>query len=133
MPMQVIRKSSKDSNSSKNMKSIKKRTKKHQRGGAIYSFDLNDKIGGLPANIPLNGTSDGDCPGYPTSELGFVNYGLTRGGDRSSSHRHKSHRHKSHLHKSHNHKSHNHKSHNHKSHNHKSHRNNSHRNKKSHK
>ena len=55
---------------------------KHQRGGAIYSFDLNDKIGGQPANIPLNGTADGDCPGSETKDLGFVNYGLKRGGNR---------------------------------------------------
>jgi hypothetical protein len=107
MPMKVIRKSSKGSKRSK----TNKRTKKHQRGGAIYSFDLNDKIGGLPANIPLNGTADGDCPGSPTSELGFVNYGLTRGGDRkhkkhSKSHRSKSHRSKSHCSKSHRSKSH---------------------------
>ena len=108
MPMKVIRKSSKDSRRSKNMKSIKIRTKKHQQGGAIYSFDLNDKIGGLPANIPLNGTSDGDCPGSPTSELGFVNYGLTQGGsnNRSNSHRSNSHRKISHRVKSHRVKSH---------------------------
>ena len=52
------------------------------KGGAIYSFDLNDKIGGLPARIPLNGTRDGDCPASDTKDLGFVNYGLTRGGSR---------------------------------------------------
>jgi hypothetical protein len=48
------------------------------RGGAIYSFDLTDKIGGLPARVPLNGTADGDCPATDTADLGFVNYGMTR-------------------------------------------------------
>ena len=71
------------------IRSTKKRTAKKQnnsqnksnhKGGAIYSFDLNDKIGGLPANIALNGTQDGDCPNAPTSDLGFTNYGLPRGG-----------------------------------------------------
>ena len=51
-------------------------------GGAIYTFDLNDKIGGLPARIPLNGTQDGDCPATDTANLGFVNYGMTKGGAR---------------------------------------------------
>jgi hypothetical protein len=85
MALRSIRKSSKGSNRTKHSKRANKnskRTKKHQRGGAIYSFDLNDKIGGQPANIPLNGTADGDCPGSETKDLGFVNYGLTRGGDR---------------------------------------------------
>jgi len=56
----------------------KSKTHKKQRGGAIYSFNLNDKIGGLPARIPLNGTADGDCPATDTSDLGFTNYGMTR-------------------------------------------------------
>lgn len=56
----------------------KSKTHKRQRGGAIYSFNLNDKIGGLPARIPLNGTADGDCPATDTADLGFVNYGMTR-------------------------------------------------------
>ena len=85
MAIRQIRKSSKGLKRNKNIK----RTKKHQRGGAIYSFDLNDKIGGQPANIPLNGTADGDCPSSGTKDLGFVNYGLTRGGNRKKS---KSHR-----------------------------------------
>lgn len=80
MPARQIRKSSKNSKSSKQTK----RTKKHQRGGAIYSFDLNDKIGGQAANIALNGTADGDCPGSDTKDLGFVNYGLKRGGNRKN-------------------------------------------------
>jgi hypothetical protein len=49
-------------------------------GGAIYSFDLDDKIGGQPANISLNGTQDGDCPSTGALDLGFTNYGLTKGG-----------------------------------------------------
>ena len=61
-----------------NKRQTKSKTHKRQRGGAIYSFNLNDKIGGLPARIPLNGTADGDCPATDTSDLGFVNYGMTR-------------------------------------------------------
>lgn len=61
-----------------NKRQSKSKTHKRQRGGAIYSFNLNDKIGGLPARIPLNGTADGDCPATATADLGFVNYGMTR-------------------------------------------------------
>ena len=68
---------------------FKPKTNKRQRGGAIYSFDLNDKIGGLPARIPLNGTADGDCPATDTKDLGLVNYGVTNssGGGRRRSNR----------------------------------------------
>ena len=62
----------------KRQRNSKSKTLKKQRGGAIYSFDLNDKIGGLPARIPLNGTADGDCPATDTTDLGFTNYGMTR-------------------------------------------------------
>lgn len=68
------------------------------RGGAIYSFDLNDKVGGLPARIPLNGTADGDCPATDTADLGFVNYGMTRssgGGKRKNTKRTKRSKHSS--------------------------------------
>jgi len=67
-------------------KTHKKLQGQRQRGGAIYSFDLTDKVGGLPVRIPLNGTADGDCPATDTADLGFVNYGLTRssGGARRS-------------------------------------------------
>ena len=66
-----------------NRKQLRKQfSKRQQRGGAIYTFDLTDKIGGLPARIPLNGTRDGDCPASETKDLGFVNYGMTRGGAR---------------------------------------------------
>lgn len=70
-------------NNSKQNKKTKKF--KQQKGGAIYSFDLNDKIGGLPAWIPLNSTKDGDCPASEINDLGFSNYGITRGGSRSRS------------------------------------------------
>ena len=74
-------------NSRKQIKKSKKsklsRKSKYQKGGAIYSFNLNDKIGGLPAWIPLNGTRDGDCPASDTKDLGFTNYGMTRGGSRN--------------------------------------------------
>jgi hypothetical protein len=62
----------------KNKNKSKKRTQ--LKGGAIFSFNLDDKIGGQPARISLNGTADGDCPSTDTKDLGFVNYGLTRGG-----------------------------------------------------
>ena len=56
----------------------KSRKQSMHKGGAIYSFDLNDKIGGLPANVPLNGTQDGDCPSSNFTDLGFTNYGMNR-------------------------------------------------------
>ena len=125
--MRQIRKSSNGSKLSK----TNKRTKKHQRGGAIYTFDLNDKIGGMPANIALNGTADGDCPSSQTKDLGFVNYGLTRGGNRKHKKHNKLHRSKLHRSKSHRSKSHRSKSHTSKSHHKKSHHRKSHSNKKS--
>ena len=85
--LRSIRKSSSGSKSSKRSKrnnksnsknNNKRRTKTNHRGGAIYSFDLTNKIGGQATNIALNGTSDGDCPGSKTADLGFTNYGLTR-------------------------------------------------------
>ena len=65
---------------SKRSRRTRKRNNKNQnhKGGAIYSFDLNDKIGGLPANVALNRTQDGDCPNSDISDIGFTNYGLTR-------------------------------------------------------
>ena len=81
-------------------KSTKKRTNKKQKqtksktnkksqhkGGAVYTFDLNEKIGGLPARIPLNGTQDGDCPTNGALDLGFTNYGLTKGGSYKKKHK----------------------------------------------
>jgi len=55
----------------------RKSTKPNHNEGAIYTFNLNDKIGGLAANVPLNGTQDGDCPASGALDLGFTNYGLT--------------------------------------------------------
>jgi len=89
----------------KNMKKYKlkslKRNTSNQNGGAIYSFNLNDKIGGQPAWIALNGTQDGDCPASDTKDLGFVNYGATKGGSR----KHKKSKRSKHVSKSHKNKS----------------------------
>lgn len=79
-------------------KSTSKRTNKKQnrtksksvhKGGAIYGYNLTDKIGGQAARIPLNGTQDGDCPDSNTTDLGFTNYGLTRGGGCVKKQKHK--------------------------------------------
>ena len=78
--MNIIKRFVKSIRSKRSRRTRNKRTNKKQnhKGGAIYSFDLNDKIGGLPANIALNRTQDGDCPNSDNSELGFTNYGMTR-------------------------------------------------------
>lgn len=71
---------------SKKQKRVSKKstTSKHkQRGGAVYSFDFNDKVGGLPANVALNGTADGDCPSGNLSDLGMTNYNGVKGGRRN--------------------------------------------------
>ena len=60
---------------------VNKRSGKH-RGGAVYSFNLNDKIGGLAANVALNGGPDGDCPKGNLAELGKMNYESATGGRR---------------------------------------------------
>ena len=84
------------------LKKTMKRSNKNKlhRGGAVYSFDLNDKMGGMPANVSLNGTIDGDCPSGNTSDLGFSNYGVKKGGKRNMSKKSmksmKSHKSKSH-------------------------------------
>ena len=57
--------------------------RKH-RGGAVLSFDFNDKIGGLPANVSLNGGPDGDCPKGNLAELGMMNYESVTGGRRKN-------------------------------------------------
>ena len=80
MPAKVIRGAGKVSR--KSHKRTRKSKFNNQRAGAIYTHDLNDKIGGLAANVPLNGTNDGDCPNSDVSALGFTNYGLTQGGSR---------------------------------------------------
>ena len=63
----------------------KKRSAKkmnNHKGGSLYSFNLLDKIGGLPARMGLNGTSDGDCPKGNVSDFGINNYTITNGGSR---------------------------------------------------
>ena len=82
MPAKVIRGAGKVSMKKNSHKRTRKSKSNHQRAGAIYTYDFNDKIGGLAANIPLNGTNDGDCPNTDVSALGFTNYGLTKGGSR---------------------------------------------------
>ena len=80
------------SNSKKRtLKKTVKRSNKHKlhRGGAVFSFDLHDKIGGMPANVSLNGTIDGDCPSGNTSDLGFSNYDVAKGGKRNMSKKHR--------------------------------------------
>jgi len=74
------------SNSKKHKRTLKKSPSKKQKGGAVYSFDFKDTIGGLPATVSLNGTVDGDCPSGNLSELGMSNYGVAKGGKRKNSH-----------------------------------------------
>lgn len=69
-------------------KSLKHKSLKHKnlspklaKGGALYTFNLTDTVGGLPLQVPLNGTRDGDCPASDTKDLGMVNY-ATKGGAR---------------------------------------------------
>jgi len=100
MPVKVIRSAGRSSS-----KSHKKGSKK-QRAGAIYSFDLVNKIGGQATNVPLNGTEDGDCPTSAIAELGFSNYGSTRGGSRKNRSRKHKHSKKNHSKKNHSKKNH---------------------------
>ena len=81
----------------------RKSLKPNHKGGAVYTFNLDDKIGGLPARIPLNGTQDGDCPASDVNNLGMVNYGAASGGARK--HRRNSRSNSYKKHKSHNNKS----------------------------
>ena len=67
-------------------------------GGALYTFDLKNTIGGLPAQIALTNTNDSDCPQLSEKNLGFSNYTKLSGG-RSNAHKKQS-QHKS-QHKSH--------------------------------
>ena len=81
--VRVIRGNSKKPSNKKTLKRQRqnKNQGQKQRGGAVYSFDFNDKIGGMPANVSLNGTADGDCPSN-VSDIGFSNYGVAKGGNR---------------------------------------------------
>ena len=83
--MRVVRKSLSNGKKLVNKKQVNCNDRKHKqhRGGAVYSFDLTDKIGGLPANVSLNGTDDGDCPRGNISDLGISNYAVS-GGKRNS-------------------------------------------------
>jgi hypothetical protein len=87
------------------MKKVQRKSlKPNHKGGAVYTFNLEEKIGGLPSRIPLNGTQDGDCPASDVKNLGMVNYGAASGGARkhrsrnnskgrkNSSRKHKSHK-----------------------------------------
>lgn len=50
--------------------------RRNHRGGAIYSFDYTDVIGGLPAVKSLYKTTDSDCPmgGVNDPKLGYMYY-----------------------------------------------------------
>ena len=67
-------------------KTTRKTTKNtyNHKGGALYSFNLLDKIGGLPAQLGLNGTVDGDCPKGNVTDFGHNNYAITQGGSRKN-------------------------------------------------
>ena len=67
-------------------RSTRKNTKKtyNHKGGALYSFNLLDKIGGLPAQLGLNGTVDGDCPKGNITDFGNNNYAIAKGGSRKN-------------------------------------------------
>ena len=72
MPMAVIRGAGKN----KQSKRVSRRKYMHKRGGAIYTFDLADKIGGQAARLSLYKTTDSDCPpGGPVDPaLGYSYY-----------------------------------------------------------
>ena len=75
-------------------KKVVRKSKFNKTGGAVYGFDLNDNIGGLPARVALTNTNDSDCPSSANYDLGFSNYGIasakggyynTKGASRTSS------------------------------------------------
>ncbi len=92
MPARVIRQ--KINKSKRSQKSLKTKT---QRAGAIYTFDLNDKIGGQASYKSLYKTTDSDCPsgGVNDANLGNSYYDPsaqhTGGGSKHRLHRHRSH------------------------------------------
>ena len=75
---------------------MNKKTKSNSgvSGGALYTFDLKNKIGGLPAQIALTNTNDSDCPQLSEKNVGFSNYAKLSGG-RTNAHKKQS-QHKSH-------------------------------------
>ena len=60
----------------------KSKPSKTQSAGALYTFDLNDSVGGLPNIVTLNNTNDGDCQQLSANELGMSNYSASKGGSR---------------------------------------------------
>jgi len=69
---------------SKNKKGLTKKINKNkQKGGALYGFDLTNKVGGLPSRVSLNGTADGDCPTGKITDFGMNNYKIAHGGFKS--------------------------------------------------
>ena len=82
MPMAVIRGAGKhkfakrSKHSSRRKYMVKRGGGRPQKGGAIYSFDLTDKIGGQAARMSLYKTTDSDCPsgGVNDPSLGFDYY-----------------------------------------------------------
>jgi len=75
MPFAVIRGAGKK-NYHKRSKHASRRKYMIKRGGAVYSFDLGDKIGGQAARMSLYKTTDSDCPpgGINDSSLGYDYY-----------------------------------------------------------
>jgi hypothetical protein len=90
MPARVIRQ--KHNNRKRSLKTRKSKTRS-QRAGAIYSFDLNDKIGGQAAYKSLYKTTDSDCPmgGVNDPDLGNSFYDPSKphsgGGRKHRSHK----------------------------------------------
>ncbi len=70
----------KSNHKSKNQSLKQNKHNSNKSGGAIYRFNLNDNIGGMPALDILNNTTDSDCPATGTLDLGFTNYGSAKGG-----------------------------------------------------
>lgn len=71
----MLRQIRKHNLSSKKKSHSRRRT---QKGGALYSWDFDDKIGGLPAQRALWKTADSDCPpqGPESKTFGFDVYGV---------------------------------------------------------
>lgn len=67
-------KQSKRRTNRKTKKTLKQR--RNHRGGAVYSFDLMDKIGGQAARKSLYKTTDSDCPmgGVNDPKQGYMYY-----------------------------------------------------------
>ena len=70
----------KSNHKSKNQSLKQNKHNSNKSGGALYRFNLNDTIGGMPAVDILNNTTDSDCPATGTLDLGFTNYSSAKGG-----------------------------------------------------